>query len=309
MRGLIGDHVSPGLLMQRSPGHKSLNGDALSPGRGRRGSPTSFRRRKAPPSSIVQRPDSRPYKQVTGAQFYLSLSSLPRDGMIGPMDASPLISASILSAEFGRLGEDVLAAQAAGVDWIHIDVMDGHFVPNITMGPLAVRACRRVTDLPLDVHLMIEEPERYVRDFAEAGADSLTVHLEACTHLHRTLQSIRESGCRAGLALNPGTAAATVEPVLDLIDMVLVMTVNPGFSGQEFLSSMLPKVRQVRQTLDARVSKAHLQVDGGISADTAPSVIEAGATVLAAASSIFRHPKGIEAGVRTLRESTQPSPA
>lgn len=225
------------------------------------------------------------------------------------MDASPLISASILSAEFGRLGEDVLAAQAAGVDWIHIDVMDGHFVPNITMGPLAVRACRRVTDLPLDVHLMIEEPERYVRDFAEAGADSLTVHLEACTHLHRTLQSIRESGCRAGLALNPGTAAATVEPVLDLIDMVLVMTVNPGFSGQEFLSSMLPKVRQVRQTLDARVSKAHLQVDGGISADTAPSVIEAGATVLAAASSIFRHPKGIEAGVRTLRESTQPSPA
>ncbi len=238
-----------------------------------------------------------------------SLSSPVRDGMIGSMDESVLLSASILSADFGHLGEQVRAAQAAGVDWIHIDVMDGHFVPNITMGPLIVRACRRATDLPLDVHLMMEDPARYVEDFAQAGADSLTVHIEACTHLHRTLQSIRESGCSAGLALNPGTAAATIEPVLDLIDLILVMTVNPGFSGQDFLPSMLSKVREARQTLDEHRSRAHLQVDGGISADTAPSVIEAGATVLAAASSIFQHPDGIEAGVQTLRESTQPSPA
>lgn len=220
-----------------------------------------------------------------------------------------LLSASILSADFARLGSAIRQAEKAGVDWIHVDVMDGHFVPNITMGPDVIRACRRSTDLPLDVHLMIEEPSRYLEDFAEAGADQLTVHVEACTHLHRTLQVIRELGCNAGVALNPATPANAILEVLDQVDLVLVMTVNPGFSGQSFIHSSLDKIRRVREMLEDAGSSAHLQVDGGITEETAPGALEAGATVLAAASSIFLHPGGIEAGVRALRGTSHPKPA
>lgn len=225
------------------------------------------------------------------------------------MGSTTVLSASILSADFTQLAAEIEAAEASGVDWIHVDVMDGQFVPNITMGPVIVAACRRATSLPLDVHLMIDEPVRFIDGFSQAGADSLTVHAEACTHLHRTLQQVTELGMMAGVALNPGTPARAVEPVLDLLDLVLVMTVNPGFAGQDYLGSMVPKIRDVRRLLDDAGSEAYLQVDGGINADTAPQVMEAGATVLAAASSIFQHPAGIEAGVQALREAAQPSPA
>jgi ribulose-phosphate 3-epimerase len=213
-----------------------------------------------------------------------------------------LLSASILSADFARLGGAIREAESAGVDWIHIDVMDGHFVPNITMGPVVVQACQRSTGLPLDVHLMIEEPIRFLPEFQRAGADSITVHAEACTHLHRTLQAIRDLGCSAGVALNPATPASIVAEVLDLVDLVLVMSVNPGFAGQTFLASSLTRIGQVRNLLDHAGSQAHLQVDGGLTAETAPGVIEAGANVLAAASAIFMHPDGVGAGVRALRQ-------
>lgn len=225
------------------------------------------------------------------------------------MNESPLLSASILSADFAALGESIRLAEGAGADWIHFDVIDGHFAPNITMGPAVLAACRRSTELPLDVHLMIENPENYLRQFADAGASGLTVHAEVSLHLHRTLQSIREIGCRAGVALNPATPAALIEGVIDLVDLVLVMTVNPGFSGQSFIDSTLPKVRRVRELLDARGSEALLQVDGGITPEIAPQVVEAGATVIVAASAIFRHPEGVEAGVRSLRQAVQPKPA
>ncbi len=224
-------------------------------------------------------------------------------------EKSQLLSASILSADFARLGSAIRQVEKAGVDWIHVDIMDGHFVPNITMGPVVVQACRRSTDLPLDVHLMIEAPDRYLSSFSDAGADQLTVHLEACTHLHRTLQSIHELGCNAGVALNPATPASVLTEVINMVDLVLVMTVNPGFSGQSFISSTLVKIRQVRSMLDEAGSSAHLQVDGGINAETAPAALEAGATVLAAASSVFLHPEGIEAGVAALRAAAQPKPA
>lgn len=225
------------------------------------------------------------------------------------MGPPTVLSASILSADFTQLGAEIEVAEGAGVDWIHVDVMDGQFVPNITMGPVILEACRQATSLPLDVHLMIDEPVRFLDDFTRAGADTLTVHAEACTHLHRTLQQVRELGARAGVALNPATPARAIEPVLDLLDLVLVMTVNPGFAGQDYLHSMVPKIREVRRLLDSAGSEAYLQVDGGINTDTAPQVMEAGADVLAAASSIFTHPEGIEAGVLALREAAQPSPA
>jgi ribulose-phosphate 3-epimerase len=219
------------------------------------------------------------------------------------MRADYLLAPSILSADFARLGECVREAEAGGADWIHLDVMDGHFVPNLTMGPVVVEAVRRSTSLPLDVHLMVERPEPLLPAFAEAGADSLTLHVEATSQLHRALQIVRRLGCRCGVALNPGTPAAAVSAVLDLVDLVLVMTVDPGFAGQTFLEAPLEKIRWLRGALDERRAAAKLEVDGGITPETAPRAARAGADVFVAASAVFRDPHGIPAGIRALRAS------
>ncbi len=216
------------------------------------------------------------------------------------------LAPSILSADFTRLGEALAEAEAHGADWIHIDVMDGHFVPNLTMGPMIVAACRRATRLPLDVHLMVERPEPLLAAFVEAGADSLTLHVEATPHIHRALQQVRALGARVGVALNPGTPAIAVEPVLHLVDLVLVMTVNPGFSGQRFLPEVLPKVRAVRDMLARINPSAVIQVDGGISAETLPLAREAGAEVFVAGSAVFGHPEGVAGGLRALRAALLP---
>src|SRR5512134_3400215 len=200
------------------------------------------------------------------------------------------ISASILSADFTRLGEEIAACEESGADWLHIDIMDGHFVPNITMGPFIVEACQRVTKLPLDVHLMIEKPERHLEAFAKAGASHITVHVEACPHLHRTLQQIKSLGCKAGVALNPGTPSAAIDAVLEVTDLVLVMSVNPGYSGQKLISSTVAKVKEIRKKLDVLKSPAWVEVDGGIDVDTLPKMKEAGATVFVAATAVFKHP-------------------
>lgn len=212
-----------------------------------------------------------------------------------------VISASILSADFTRLGEEIAVCESAGADWIHVDVMDGHFVPNITMGPFIVEACKRVTKLPLDVHLMIEKPEQYLEAFAKAGANGLTVHVETCPHLDRTLQDIKSLGCRAGVVLNPETPVEEIKPVLHLADLVLVLSVHPGFSGGEFIPETIAKVAEIRRRLDALGSSAWLEVDGGIDTETLPKMKEAGATAFVSASAIFRHPQGIMAGVQALR--------
>jgi ribulose-phosphate 3-epimerase len=211
------------------------------------------------------------------------------------------IAPSILSADFGRLAEEVRAVAEAGADWIHVDVMDGRFVPNLTIGPPVVKALRRVTDLPLDVHLMIVEPERYVGAFAEAGADTITVHAEACPHLHRVLQQIRALGKRAGVSLNPHTPASVLEHVLAELDLILVMSVNPGFGGQSFIPAVLPKIARLREMIDASGAAIDLEVDGGIRAGTARQVVEAGADVLVAGSAVFGA-EGYAAAVRALRE-------
>jgi ribulose-phosphate 3-epimerase len=217
------------------------------------------------------------------------------------------LSASILAADFTRLGEQIAECEAAGADWIHIDVMDGRFVPNISLGPLIVEAARRITRLPLDVHLMIVEPERYLADFARAGADGLTVQVEACPHVHRTLQQIKELGKRAGLALNPGTPAVAVGEVLDLADLLLPMTVNPGFGGQKFLPSMLGKIRQLSAWVAERGLVTEIEVDGGIGPVTAPQVVAAGATVLVTGTSIFQAGVPIAEAIARLRRSV-PTP-
>jgi ribulose-phosphate 3-epimerase len=211
------------------------------------------------------------------------------------------IAPSILSADFARLGQQVSEAEAAGADYVHIDVMDGHFVPNITVGPLVVSAVRAVTPLPLDVHLMIEAPERYLEAFCAAGATGLTVHVETCPHLSRTLQQIKELGCRAGVTLNPSTPASALQEVLADVDLVLVMTVNPGFGGQAFMERMLSKIERVRAMLDQIGSGAELEVDGGIDSRTAPLVVRAGADVLVAGSAIFGSAAGIAAAIAGLR--------
>ncbi|MCY0885040.1 MAG: ribulose-phosphate 3-epimerase [Firmicutes bacterium] len=200
----------------------------------------------------------------------------------------PIVAPSILSADFARLGEEVREVVAGGAEWIHVDVMDGQFVPNITMGPLVVAALRPVTDAPLDVHLMIVQPERYINDFAAAGADIITIHAESTPNVHRALQMIRQAGKQVGLALNPATPLNAVEHVLDDIDMVLVMTVNPGFGGQAFIPAMVEKVRALRSLLDGRgLDRIRIEVDGGINAETAGLTVEAGAEVLVAGSAVF----------------------
>jgi len=198
------------------------------------------------------------------------------------------IAPSILSADFSRLGEEIKAVEAAGADWIHVDVMDGHFVPNITIGPLVVQACRKVTKLPLDVHLMIENPERYIADFAKAGADYITVHVEAATHLHRLIQNIREhKGVKAGVSLNPATPLETLDYILADIDMVLVMSVNPGFGGQSFIPSALDKTRRLRKMIDDRKLNVEINVDGGVKPENGKDVAAAGADILVAGSAVF----------------------
>ena len=200
---------------------------------------------------------------------------------------TPLISPSILSADFARLAEAVQLVEAAGADWIHVDVMDGHFVPNLTVGPPMVEALRKVTALPLDVHLMMTNPDEFIPEFAKAGADILTVHVEACPHLHRTVQSIKEHGVKAGVSLNPSTSATTLEYILGDVDLVLVMSVNPGFGGQKFIDSALEKIRQIRDMISASNGSAYLEVDGGITVKNVASVLKAGANVLVAGSAIF----------------------
>jgi ribulose-phosphate 3-epimerase len=199
------------------------------------------------------------------------------------------IAPSILSADFSRLGEDLRAVEAAGADLIHVDVMDGRFVPNITIGPLVVEAVKRSTTLPLDVHLMIVEPEKYIADFVKAGASIITVHQEACVHLHRTLQQIRAAGAKASVVLNPGTSLVTIEEVLSECDQVLLMSVNPGFGGQSFIASTVDKVRRLRTQLDARgLQHVEIEVDGGINHETAKLVVAAGANVLVAGNAVFK---------------------
>ncbi|MGK3998921.1 ribulose-phosphate 3-epimerase [Sorangium sp. So ce1024] len=198
-----------------------------------------------------------------------------------------LVAPSILSADFGRLAEEVRAAEAAGADWIHVDVMDGRFVPNITIGPLVVRAVRAATRLPLDVHLMIVEPERYVAEFAAAGADRISVHIEASPHLHRTLQQIRDAGASPGVVLNPHTPEESIRHVLPDLDLVLVMSVNPGFGGQRFIPGSLSKLQSLRRTIDDAGLDITLEVDGGIAPATSGQVIAAGARALVAGSAVF----------------------
>ncbi|MFO0696287.1 MAG: ribulose-phosphate 3-epimerase [Polyangiales bacterium] len=219
-----------------------------------------------------------------------------------PRSPKPIrIAPSILSADFGRLAEEVAAVDRAGADWIHVDVMDGRFVPNITIGPLVVEAVRRATTKPLDVHLMIVEPEKYVEDFAKAGSDIITVHAEACTHLHRTLQQIKSLGKRAGVSLNPHTSEDCLRYVMDLVDLVLVMSVNPGFGGQAYIPSAGEKLARIRAMIDATGRDIDLEVDGGVKPGTAHRVIEAGADAIVAGSAVFGA-KDYAAAIRAIRE-------
>ena len=213
------------------------------------------------------------------------------------------IAPSILSADFSRLAEEIRAAEQAGGDVIHVDVMDGHFVPNITIGPPVVASLKKVSTLPLDVHLMIDHPEKFIRDFVDAGADSLTVHPESTPHLHRVLQQIRGMGVQAGVVLNPATPISILEYVLDLVDVILIMTVNPGFGGQKFIPEMLKKIKTVRELLDERNIDAWISVDGGINRNTAPHVVAHGANSLVAGSALFASPAGIDAALAELRAS------
>jgi ribulose-phosphate 3-epimerase len=211
------------------------------------------------------------------------------------------IAPSILAADFADLGTAIRAAASAGADYIHVDVMDGHFVPNISVGLRVGAAARRATQLPLDVHLMIETPERYLSDFARAGADILTVHVEACPHLHRTVQQIRELGIRPGVTLNPATSLETVREILPYVDQVLVMTVNPGFGGQSFIPSMRNKIARLAAMIAESGQTAEIEVDGGIDAATTPEVVAAGAQILVAGTAVFGHPNGVAGGIAALR--------
>lgn len=214
------------------------------------------------------------------------------------------IAPSILSADFAKLGEDIKDVELGGADYIHVDVMDGHFVPNITIGPLIVDAIRPVTDLPLDVHLMIENPDQYIDAFAKAGADIITVHVEACPHLHRTLQLIKSTGTKAGVVLNPHTPVSTIQHVIEDVDMVLLMTVNPGFGGQSFIHSVLPKIREVADLVAEKNLDVEIEIDGGVNPETAKLCVEAGANVLVAGSAIYNQKDRAQA-IQAIRDSAK----
>lgn len=210
---------------------------------------------------------------------------------------------SILSADFTRLGEQVREAEAAGAQRIQIDVMDGHFVPNITMGPMVVEAVRRCTTLPLEAHLMITNPQEYIETFAKAGADVIIVHQEVCPHLHRAIQQIKGCGKQAGVALNPSTPVAMLVDILSLLDLVLVMTVNPGFGGQDFIPEALPKISRLRQMIDSRNLHCDIEVDGGIHEKTVPQVVQAGANLLVAGSAVYNEKESVEQAMTRLRNA------
>lgn len=221
------------------------------------------------------------------------------------MNQTIKIAPSILAADFARLAEEIHSAEAAGADYIHLDVMDGHFVPNITIGPPVVRCIRRVTNLPLDAHLMISDPIKYAPAFADAGVDGLTVHVESTPHLHRALQQIRELGVRPGVTLTPSTPASAISEVLRDVDLVLVMTVNPGFGGQTLIEHTLHKIARIREMLEGAESDAELEVDGGVDPTTAERLVAAGATVLVAGTAIFRANEGIATAMEAIRESAR----
>ncbi len=218
------------------------------------------------------------------------------------------IAPSILSADFARLADEVAKVEAGGADWLHVDVMDGHFVPNLTVGPPIVEALRKVTRLPLDVHLMITNADAYIREFADAGADYLTVHVEACPHLHRTVQSIKERGVKAGVTLNPATPLSSVEAILPDADLLLIMSVNPGFGGQSFIPSSLQKIAQARTMIDRLRSRALLEVDGGVKVENAAQIVGAGADILVSGSAIFSS-KDYGATIKAMRQGKTGRPA
>lgn len=215
------------------------------------------------------------------------------------------VAPSVLSADFGRLGEQVAEAARGGADWIHLDVMDGRFVPNLTFGPPVIEALRSFTDIPFDVHVMAQDPGTLVPALVDAGADYVTVHAEAVVHLHRTVAQIKDRGARAGVALNPATPFSAVAELVSDVDLLLVMSVNPGFGGQQFIAGSLDKIRRARRELDEAGSRAELEVDGGVSASNAPDVCRAGATVIVAGSAVFNHPSGVAAGIGAIRSAAR----
>lgn len=212
-----------------------------------------------------------------------------------------ILAPSIIASDFTHLADEIAAVESAGADWLHMDIMDGHFVPTITVGPLFVEACKRVTKLPLDVHLMISDPDQYLEVFAKAGADNITVHVETCPNLLQTINKIKSLGCKAGVTLNPATPVSALDSVLPFVDLVLVMSVTPGYSGQAFMPEMIAKAGEVRNKLNALRSTAHLEVDGGISASTLPLMYKAGANAFVAGNAVFKHPQGAGAGIKVLR--------
>jgi ribulose-phosphate 3-epimerase len=201
-----------------------------------------------------------------------------------------IIAPSILSADFSRLGEEIKAIEKGNADWVHIDVMDGHFVPNITIGPLVVASIREITTLPLDVHLMIQDPDKYIEKFAKAGADIITVHVETSPHLHRSVQFIKDQGCKAGVSLNPATSLTMLDHILSEVDMVLIMTVNPGFGGQEFIPSVLPKIKRLREKINEKGIGVDIEVDGGVNINTISKVAQAGGNIFVAGNAVFTTP-------------------
>ena len=218
------------------------------------------------------------------------------------MASNSLIAPSILSADFSILGEQIRQAELAGADWLHIDVMDGHFVPNISLGPLIVDTCKRITNIPLDVHLMIDHPDQYIDVFAEAGAHHITVHIEASENIVKTLKQIHQVHCKAGVVLKPKTKVENLGPALEIADIALVMSVEPGFGGQAFIPKSLDKVRAIRKILDEQSSSALIEIDGGINVDNVAAAQEAGVDVFVAGSAIFNHPEGIESGIRSIQK-------